>query len=225
MNGRRRAAWLLAASLSPFVLLPAPARAAAGDPSAIPPHAPPAMRRVWAARQSGLCLIAIREAERRYRLPPGRLGAISRVETGRPLPVTGDRQPWPWTVNAAGIGHWYDSRAAAAAAASRLLAETGGNVDVGCMQVNLRYHAQAFRSFAEALDPATNVDVGARLLRTLSAGRSWEQATALYHSATPALGTPYRDGVLRMQAVQRATLADAAVQTRGGAGRRPSRMP
>jgi hypothetical protein len=167
------------------------------------------MRRVWAARQSGLCLVAIREAEQRYGLPAGRLGAISRIETGRPLPVTGDRQPWPWTVNAAGIGHWYDSRAEAAAATGQLLKATGGNVDVGCMQVNMRYHAHAFPDLTAALDPALNVDYGARLLLHLSHGRSWAAATGLYHSATPSLGTPYRDGVARMQTSQRATLADA----------------
>ena len=175
----------------------------------LPPHAPPAMRRQWAVRQSGLCLVAIREAEARYHLPAGSLSAIARVETGLPLPVTGDRQPWPWTINAAGVGHWYASREEAAAAAARLLISTGGNLDVGCMQVSMRYHRAAFASLTEAFDPARNVDVGARLFAGLASHGSVDRASGLYHSATPALGDPYRASVARMRRTQRESLADA----------------
>lgn len=205
----RRAAALFAAVTIPVLCLARPAPGAAPGVSPLPRHAPPAMRRVWAARQSGLCLFAIRAAEARYHLPQGTLGAISRVETGRPMPVTGDRQPWPWTVNAAGVRHWYDSRAAAASDAGRLLVATRGNVDVGCMQVNLRYHRDAFPSLEAALDPAINVDVGARLLVGLAGAHGWARATQLYHSATPSLGLPYGADVARMRHRQRATLADA----------------
>jgi hypothetical protein len=175
----------------------------------LPRHAPPAMRRMWTVRQSGLCVVAIRDAERRYGLPAGTLGAISRVETGLPLPVTGDRQPWPWTINAAGVGHWYASRDAAAAATRSLLVTTHGNVDVGCMQVSMRYHRNDFTSLEDAFDPVRNVDVAARLLSGLARGRSMAAATGLYHSATPALGTPYRDSVTSMRRTQRESLADA----------------
>ncbi len=177
----------------------------------LPPHAPPAMRRMWAVRQSGLCLVAIRAAAARYGLSEATLGAISRVETGLPLPVTGDRQPWPWTINAAGVGHWYSSRAEAAAATPNLLISTKGNVDVGCMQVSMRYHRGAFADLSQAFDPARNVDVGARLLAGLSHGRSLDAATGLYHSATPAFGLPYQASVARMRHVQRETLADARI--------------
>ncbi len=175
----------------------------------LPPHAPPAMRRQWAVRQSGLCLVAIREAEARYHLQAGSLSAIARVETGLPLPVTGDRQPWPWTINAAGVGHWYASRDEAAAAAERLLVTTGGNVDIGCMQVSMRYHRTAFSSLTEAFDPARNVDVGARLFAGLASRGSVDRASGLYHSATPALGDPYRLSVAHMRRTQRESLADA----------------
>ena len=167
------------------------------------------MRRLWAVRQSGLCLVAIRDAEARYRLPAGTLGAISRVETGLPLPVTGDRQPWPWTINAAGAGHWYANRDDAAKAVAALLITTHGNVDVGCMQVSMRYHRALFSDLTDAFDPIRNVDVGARLLAGLAHGRSVSVATGLYHSATPAFGDPYRASVARMQRVQRVSLADA----------------
>ncbi len=200
-------------ALGPLLLSLCSAAGAAGArelaSGILPPHAPPAMRRMWAVRQSGLCLIAIRSAEQRYRLPPGTLGAIARVETGLPLPVTGDRQPWPWTINAAGVGHWYASRDEAAAAAAGFLVTTHGNVDVGCMQVSMRYHRAAFTSLVEAFDPARNVDVGASLLAGLAHGRTMGTATGLYHSATIVFGAPYRDSVARMRRTQHESLADA----------------
>ena len=178
----------------------------------LPPHAPVAARRAWAVRQSGLCLIATREEEARLGIPVGTLGAISRVETGVVMPVSGDVEPWPWTVDAGGIGHWYPTRDAAARATALMLAHSAADIDVGCMQVSMRYHRSAFASLADALDPALNVRYGASLLRSLSAGghgRTLSAATGLYHSATPSLGDPYRASVARMQRRQRRTLADA----------------
>ena len=178
----------------------------------LPAHAPIAAKRAWAVRQSGLCLIATREVEFRLGLPGGTLGAISRVETGVVMPVTGDVEPWPWTVNAGGIGHWYATRNAAARATALMLAHSDADIDVGCMQVSMRYHRAAFASPAAALDPALNVAYGASLLQRLSGGRTGRAlsaATGLYHSATPSLGNPYRASVARMQRRQRHTLADA----------------
>ena len=40
---------------------------------------------VWAAEQSDLCAAALREAERRYHLPPTLLDSIARAESGRPI--------------------------------------------------------------------------------------------------------------------------------------------
>ncbi len=200
-----------------LAILPAAAGATpVPDPVGIlPPHAPPAARRAWAAGQSGLCLVAAGEAEARLGLPRGTLGAIARVETGVVLPVTGDVEPWPWTVNGGGTGHWYPTRAAAAREAALLLARTGMDVDVGCMQVSMRYHRDAFASLADALDPAINVRFGAALLRGLAGGRrDVRDATGRYHSGTPALGDPYRERVGRMRQVQRSTLADATASRR-----------
>jgi hypothetical protein len=80
------------------------------------------------------------------------------------------------------------------------------------MQVNLGYHGHAFASLAEALEPATNVDYAARFLKRLrEETRSWDRATARYHSAHPARGKAYRDRVYRLwQQLRRSRLADQA---------------
>ena len=160
------------------------------------------------ARQSALCLVAIAEASARHRLPPGLLAAVSRVETGRPLPVTGDRQPWPWSVNADGESLFFDTRSQAAAETTRRLSQGAHYVDIGCMQIDLRMHPKAFPTLAEAFNPRLNAAYGASLLAALHAsGHSWATSEGLYHSATPGLLEPYRASVDHMRRTQKNTLA------------------
>jgi hypothetical protein len=72
------------------------------------------------------------------------------------------------------------------------------NIDVGCMQINLGYHGDAFASVADALEPAANVAYGAQFLKKLrEETRSWARATAHYHSRHPQRGQAYREKVYR----------------------------
>ena len=186
---------------------PQPGHAILGD-GVLPPAIPPAGRRMWMARQSALCLVAIAEAGERHGLPPGLLAAVSRVETGRPLPVTGDRQPWPWSVNADGESLFFDTRARAAIETTKRLSEGARYVDIGCMQIDLRMHPHAFPTLADAFNPALNAEYGARLLAALHAsGHSWPVAAGLYHSATPGLLEPYQASVEHMRRTQKNMLA------------------
>ncbi len=162
------------------------------------------------ARQSALCLTAINEAADANGLPRALMTAISRVETGRPMPVTGERQPWPWTVNADGEALFFDTRDAAVAETARRLARGAKFVDIGCMQVDLRLHPSAFPTLQAAFNPAANADYAARLLIALRGARpNWQAAAGLYHSATPARGEPYRAQVGHMANTQRDTLSRA----------------
>lgn len=143
------------------------------------------------------CETAIAAAETQEALPAGLLGAIAVVETGRsdapPLPP----RPWPWTVNAEGLDIIFDSKEAAMAGVATLQSRGVRSVDVGCLQVNLLSHPQAFTDLAEALDPLANAVYAARFLRSLFAETGdWPSAVAHYHSRTPARAAPYRDRVL-----------------------------
>jgi hypothetical protein len=182
----------------------------------LPRAARPAAKRVFMARQSALCLSATTEAEQRYHLPHGLLAAISRVETGRPMPVTGDRQPWPWSVNADGETLFFDTRAEAVAETQFRLdqARTGHGphfVDIGCMQVDISIHRKAFATLTDAFNPTTNATYAAQLLSSLHHKKAnWTAASQNYHSATPSLGVPYGASVAHTHATQRDTLASAA---------------
>ena len=212
MRSRIRTDVLRTAALAAAVLLAGAAaptgHAILGD-TVLPRGVLPAARRSWMARQSALCLGAIAAAAARQRIPPGLLEAVARVETGRPLPVTGDRQPWPWSVNADGESLFFDTRAAAVAETQRRLAIGARYVDIGCAQIDLRMHPRAFASLEEAFNPALNADYAARLLASLHAsGHGWGEASGLYHSATPSLLTPYRDSVERVRRTQKPRLAN-----------------
>jgi hypothetical protein len=143
------------------------------------------------------CQQAALEAERKSDLPPGLLHAIGLVESGRLDPLTGHLAAWPWTINANGAGHMFESLPQALAATQALQQRGVASVDVGCFQINLLQHPKAFTSLEEAFDPSANAAYAARFLLSLRARTgSWESAIAAYHSATPELGSAYRDNVL-----------------------------
>ena len=152
---------------------------------------------VWVGQQSDLCVVALRQVERRYHLPPELLISIARAESGRPIASLTDIRPWPWTIDADGSGLFLDSKAAAIAWLQQQVSHHSF-VDVGCMQVDLHYHPDAFSTLDEALDPAVNADYAARLLVDLyrgEAGGSWDTAVGLYHSHSSVLAAEYRDRV------------------------------
>lgn len=166
-----------------------------------PLHAPlPA-----AAEPGRLCRAAIQAAERAAGIPAHLLMAIGRVESGRRDPETGAFHPWPWTINAEGRGQYFPTKAAAIAEAQALQARGVRSMDVGCMQVNLRHHPDAFPNLEAAFDPATNARYAAGFLARLRETRGdWNAAAAAYHSHTPEFAEPYRARVMAAWAAEQA---------------------
>ncbi len=157
----------------------------------------PAAAAIMAGFGAPSCRPAIAAAERAGAIPPGLLGAIARVESGRRDPASGSVEPWPWTADVEGTGYVYETREQAMAAVQGFLARGIRSIDVGCMQVNLQQHPDAFANLAQAFDPETNVAYAARFLADLHAQTGdWNHAAAMYHSATPALGAEYERKVL-----------------------------
>lgn len=144
-----------------------------------------------------LCRPAAMAAEIDAQLPQGLLLAIAEVESGRRDPASGAAIPWPWTINAEGVPMVFETRAEAVAAVEELRARDVRLIDVGCMQVNLYHHPDAFGSLAEAFDPAINARYAARFLNRLrDSSGDWETAIGRYHSSTPGLSDGYRARVL-----------------------------
>jgi hypothetical protein len=158
-------------------------------------HAEPLMPP--AAQHGQLCGVAVAAAERANAIPAHLLTAISQVESGRHDPSTGDLKPWPWTANAEGQGGFYDTKAQAVAAVRDMQAHGVQSIDVGCGQVNLMHHPNAFPSLDVAFDPQANAAYAGKFLKELfDRTGDWTRAVALYHSATPGIGDDYRNKVL-----------------------------
>ncbi len=135
-------------------------------------------------------------AEQASGLPPGLLLAIGRVESGRWDAARGRVTAWPWTINAAGKGSWFETKAEAARTVGALLTAGTRSIDVGCFQINLLWHPGAFANLEQAFDPDANARYAAGFLLSLySRAGSWEAAVEAYHSADPALGFAYRQQV------------------------------
>jgi hypothetical protein len=194
-----------------FLALAAPAFAWAGQSVASAGLAPPTIagHQAAAADPATLCETAVTTAEYVGRLPPRLLGAISLTETGRIDPATGRIRPWPWTINAEGEGQFFETRQDAITAVKALQARGVRSIDVGCLQVNLMDHPDAFASLEQAFDPRVNANYAARFLNSLyAASKDWATAIAAYHSETPDLGDAYR--VLVMARWQNGDLHAAA---------------
>ena len=146
---------------------------------------------------SVFCQAAIGATEEKLAIPKGLLAAIGLVETGRRDAALGQIAPWPWSINVAGEDHVFMTKAEAIAAVQAYQAQGVRSIDVGCVQVNLMYHPNAFASLDEAFDPQANVGYGGRFLKALfSATGTWEAAAGAYHSQNPVFGEPYRQRVL-----------------------------
>jgi hypothetical protein len=158
---------------------------------------------------NSVCRPAIVSAEASGRLPARLLEAIALVESGRLDKKTGLRNPWPWTINAEGEGYFFDTKDQAIAAVKALQSRGVMSIDVGCMQVNLMHHPDAFATLEQAFDPKINAIYAARFLNALYARTTnWPQATAFYHSQTPERGADYARRV--MAAWERPSQAPAA---------------
>lgn len=149
--------------------------------------------------------------------------AVTRVETGRTS--TGQLRPWRWTVNLDGKGYWFDDLDQAMAFADQQLGAGVENFDVGCFQINLRWHGAEFSTLADVFDPQTNAAYAAQFLSDLYASEGdWKQAVAAYHSRTPDLAAAYVQKVQDVLA-QLQTSGPDLTPTPIAAPARPNRFP
>ena len=142
-----------------------------------------------------------------HNMPPALMAAVSRAEAGRRT-AKGTMQAWPWTINAQGRGYFFPSKQEAIWAVRRLMADGIRSIDVGCMQINLRFHPRAFTSLEEAFDPVSNITYAAHFLKRLRmTSRDWTSAIGKYHSYSPRFNKRYASRVTQIWRLEQAQLA------------------
>ena len=143
------------------------------------------------ARISAICDAAADAAARATGVPLSVLQDITLSETGRK--TDGAFAPWPWTVNMEGKGNWFASRAAAQTYADQHFQRGARSFDVGCFQLNYKWHGHAFASIQQMFDPNANALYAANFQRELFVEKgNWIDAAGAYHSRTPQYADRYK---------------------------------
>ncbi len=129
------------------------------------------------AQAQTLCEKTMTEAARRYAIPISVFYAVGLQETGG----RDGLQPFSLNIDGRASVHPTLSEGLAAFEAAR---RNGARlIDVGCMQINYRWHGDQFASVSDMFDPARNVDYAAKFLRDLKAREgSWTLAVARYNA-------------------------------------------
>lgn len=155
------------------------------------------------------------------RIPDQLLQSIAIVETGRWRADAGEIVAWPWTVSSGDAGTFFATRQEAINHVYALMDMGVTNIDVGCMQVNLRYHGDRFEDVNAAFDPFVNAGYAADfLVRLRSEASSWREAAGNYHSKTPEYHDRYRAKLDRIWNERRGVTVASSVGGSTGGGTR-----
>ncbi len=126
---------------------------------------------------SGLCEREMARAARDENIPLGVLYSVGLTETGQ----HGHLQPYALNIDGAGI---VASSLPEALMLFRKARDQGAKfIDIGCMQINHRWHASHFESLEAMFDVRRNVFYAAHFLKELRAREtSWTLAVARYNA-------------------------------------------
>lgn len=142
------------------------------------------------ASTENICDAAAYRTAKETGVPVSVLLSITRTETGRNK--GGTFEPWPWTVNMEGKGNWFDTEDAARAYVFQNFKRGARSFDVGCFQINYKWHGAAFQSIDQMFDPMENARYAAAFLKELyDESGDWSVAAGAYHSRTPEYAQRY----------------------------------
>tara|TARA_B100000989_G_scaffold298419_1_gene287695 strand:+ start:1716 stop:2318 length:603 start_codon:yes stop_codon:yes gene_type:complete len=129
------------------------------------------------------CTKLIDNIEKKHKIPNKLLEAISLTESGRT--VGGKYVAWPWSLNILGESFFFENKNDLLITLKNKI-KIQKNIDIGCMQINYKYHNKKFKNIEEILNPKNNIEWAALYLKQLfNKYNSWNKAIAKYHSSNP----------------------------------------
>ena len=150
----------------------------------------------FAAEINSKCEDVIQNIENITDIPSGLLLGIGKAESGRIL-KNNEMVIWPWTINHAGKSLFFDNKIQMKSYLLKHTEKGDNNLDVGCMQINLKWHKQNFKDIKDMLAIEPNISYAASFLIQLKNKHgSWEKAIKHYHSSDPIKNKPYLNKVL-----------------------------
>ena len=124
-------------------------------------------------------------------IPKNLLLSIGKSESGRIL-KNNKHVIWPWTVNHAGKSLFFDTKNQMKKYVLKYVKIQDYNLDVGCMQINLKWHKNNFKKISDMFAVEPNVSYAASfLLQLKNKHGSWDKAIKHYHSSDPKKNKPY----------------------------------
>ena len=129
------------------------------------------------------CFFYTEKYGKKFNLPDKLLTSISLVESGM---VKGKTiNSWPWSLNINGKSKYFDNKKDTLIFLKKSLKKKR-NIDVGCMQINYKFHGHNFNNLDHILNPEENVKYAAKFLKKLfKRHKSWNEAISRYHSSEP----------------------------------------
>lgn len=125
------------------------------------------------------------EVGNEYGIDPVLLYAVSLTESGFSLKGKKLIKPWPWTLAYPGGAFFAATKKDAELELKRLQSLGISSIDVGLMQVNLRWNGHLTKD-KDVFDPKTNLRIGSEILRKALASSPGDLADGIgrYHTWT-----------------------------------------
>lgn len=136
--------------------------------------------------------VAYRNVGRLHGIPYKYLFAIAMQESQRSL-ADGRVMPWPWTLNVAGDGRFYETGDDLWRDLVGLVEQGVTNVDIGLMQINLKWHHHRIDSLRTLVRPEHNINIAAAILvqEYERCDGDWWCAVGGYHSYRQSVAADY----------------------------------
>ena len=137
-----------------------------------------------------LCENTIESIELQTDIPKGLLLGIGKAEAIRK--INNKYIIWPWTINHAGKSLFFDNKEQMKNYVFKNLNRKDFNIDVGCMQINIKWHKNNFKKISDMFEVNPNISYAASFLKQLKNKHgSWDKAIKHYHSSDPKKNNPY----------------------------------
>ena len=137
-----------------------------------------------------LCENTIESVELQTDIPKGLLLGIGKAEAIRK--INNKYVIWPWTINHAGKSLFFDDKEQMKNYVFKNLKRKDFNIDVGCMQINIKWHKNNFKKISDMFEINPNISYAASFLQQLkNKYGSWDKAIKHYHSSDPKKNKPY----------------------------------
>lgn len=176
-------------------------------------------------KTSTRCSRYFKTVEKKYHIPENLVKAVAITESGLWSKAAHKKVAWPWTINVQGKGYRFETKQAAILAIRKFQKQGIESIDVGCMQINLKYHPDAFHNLGQALEPIYNIDYAARLLKNhYRKTGHWKTAIKHYHSVKQKHGNRYLKQVYKNWRIEDKAISIARATPKPTPAEKPTQL-